>query len=119
MAADPYFLTLVQSLATAALQQLGKIAHPFTGKVERSLPEAKVTIDILVALKEKTAGNLSPEEARAIGNAIATLQLNYVEEVKSVLRTTSEVTPDVLSVVGAATPAAGGPSSPPGPSQQQ
>ena len=85
MAADrvessPYFLTLVQSLATAALQQMGKIAHPFTGKVERSLPEAKVTIDILVALKEKTAGNLSPEEARAIGNAIATLQLNYVEE---------------------------------------
>ncbi len=41
---SPYFLTLVQSLATAALQQLGKIAHPFTGKVERSLPEAKVTI---------------------------------------------------------------------------
>lgn len=77
---SPYFLTLVQSLATAALQQLGKIAHPFTGKVERSLPEAKVTIDILVALKEKTAGNLSPEEARAIGNALATLQLNYVEE---------------------------------------
>lgn len=77
---SPYFLTLVQSLATAALQQLGKIAHPFTGKVERNLPEAKVTIDILVALKEKTAGNLSTEEARAIGNALATLQLNYVEE---------------------------------------
>ncbi len=77
---SPYFLTLVQSLATAALQQLGKIAHPFTGKVERLLPEAKVTIDILVALKEKTVGNLSSEEARAIGNALATLQLNYVEE---------------------------------------
>ena len=95
---SPYFLTLVQSLATAALQQMGKIAHPFTQKVERSLPEAKVTIDILVALKEKTAGNLSSEEARAIGNALATLQLNYVEEVKS---------------VEAATPPAGGPSSPP------
>lgn len=75
-----YFLNLVISLSQAGMQQLGKIANPLTGKVEKNLDQAKSTIDILEMLKEKTNGNLTKEEAEMIGEVLANLQLNYVDE---------------------------------------
>jgi len=77
-----YFMSLVLSLSQAAMQQMGKIANPFTGKIERNLEQAKVTIDMLEMLKEKTKGNLVKEEERLISDTLATLQLNYVDETK-------------------------------------
>lgn len=74
------FIGLVTSLYIACWQQLGKIANPITGKIEKSLEQAKYTIDMLVMLRDKTKGNLSKEEEKAIGEAIANLQLNYVDE---------------------------------------
>ena len=77
-----YFMSLVLSLSQAAMQQMGKITNPLTGKIERNLEQAKVTIDMLEMLKEKTIGNLVKEEERLISDTLATLQLNYVDEVK-------------------------------------
>jgi len=86
MAAEPklnmHFMSLVLSLSQAAMQQMGKITNPFTGKIERNLEQAKVTIDMLEMLKEKTEGNLVEEENKLIGDTLATLQLNYVDEAK-------------------------------------
>jgi CheY-specific phosphatase CheX len=86
MAEEPklnmYFMSLVLSLSQAAMQQMGKITNPLTGKIERNLEQAKVTIDMLEMLKEKTKGNLVKEEERLISDTLATLQLNYVDEVK-------------------------------------
>jgi len=86
MAEEPklnmYFMSLVLSLSQAAMQQMGKITNPLTGKIERNLEQAKVTIDMLEMLKEKTIGNLVKEEERLISDTLATLQLNYVDEVK-------------------------------------
>ena len=48
---------------TLALQQLGKLVSPITGKVERDLRQARITIDMLVMIREKTAGNLSAGRA--------------------------------------------------------
>lgn len=79
---DLRFATFVASLATGAFQHLGKIANPFTGKIERDLQAAKATIDMLVMLKEKTKGNLSPDEQKLIDGYITNLQLNYLEESK-------------------------------------
>lgn len=79
---DSYFITLISSLATACWQQLGKIANPLTGKLERNLDQAKISIEILNMLKEKTKGNLTPEEENFIENTIANLQINYADEVK-------------------------------------
>jgi len=79
---DMYFMSLVLSLSQAAMQQMGKITNPFTGKIERNLEQAKVTIDMLEMLKEKTKGNLVKEEERLISDTLATLQLNYVDETK-------------------------------------
>lgn len=86
MAEEPklnmYFMSLVLSLSQAAMQQMGKITNPLTGKIERNLEQAKVTIDMLEMLKEKTIGNLVKEEEKLVNDTLATLQLNYVDEVK-------------------------------------
>ncbi|MDH3891108.1 MAG: DUF1844 domain-containing protein [candidate division Zixibacteria bacterium] len=79
---DPYFFQLVVSLQGGAMQQMGKIASPLTGKVERSLDMAKSSIDMLGMVKEKTEGNLSDEEKKLIEHVLYELRLNYVDELK-------------------------------------
>ena len=76
------FMSLVLSLSQAAMQHMGKVTNPLTGEIERNLEQAKVTIDMMEMLKEKAKGNLVKEEEKLIGETLATLQLNYVDEVK-------------------------------------
>ncbi len=87
-----YFVNLVISLSQAAMQQLGKIANPLTGKVERNLDQAKLTIDMLEMLKEKTKGNLTKEEEKMIKEILANLQLNYVDEIDKKVSTEEQET---------------------------
>ena len=76
------FVQLIFSLKTSAIMQLGKIANPLTGKIERNLNEAKYTIDMLNMIKEKTKGNLTEDEKKIIDDAVFELQMNYIDEVK-------------------------------------
>ena len=76
------FTHLVAMFETLALQQLGKLVSPITGKVERDLRQARITIDMLVMIREKTAGNLQPEEQRIINAVVTELQMNYLDETK-------------------------------------
>jgi len=79
---NQHFFQLVLSLQTGAMQQMGKIASPLTGKVERNLDVAKSSIDMLGMLKEKTEGNLSDDEKRLLDHVLYELRLNYVDELK-------------------------------------
>lgn len=74
------FVQLVFSLHTATMQHLGKLPNPLTNKIERSLDQARVSIDMLDMLKEKTAGNLSDEEKRLLDRLISECKLNFVDE---------------------------------------
>lgn len=76
------FLTLIASFTTSGMVGLGKIPNPMTNEIEKNLDQAKYSIDMLVMIKEKTKGNLSVEEDRALSNAIADLQINYLQEKK-------------------------------------
>ena len=76
------FMSIVLSLSQAAMQHMGKITNPLTGKIDRNLEQAKVTVDMLEMLKEKTEGNLVKDEEKLINETLATLQLNYVDEAK-------------------------------------
>jgi hypothetical protein len=87
------FLGLVFSLQAAAWMQLGKVMNPMTQKVQRDLPQAKETIDLLGALDEKTRGNLHPDEARVLTQILYELRMNYVEEMKTSAAGTSTDTP--------------------------
>src|SRR5947209_2050431 len=74
------FLYVVSSFEMAAMQGLGKINNPVTGKVERNLEQAQFAIDVLEMLKEKTKGNLIDYETRFIDTVASQLKLNYVDE---------------------------------------
>ncbi len=74
------FPTFIASLNASALLHLGAIEDPTTGKKEKNLPMAKQTIDILSMLEEKTAGNLTKDEANLIKNILYDLRIMYVKE---------------------------------------
>lgn len=73
------FQGLVVSLAAATMQHLGKTLNPATNKIEKNLPAAQATIDMLDMLEAKTKGNLSDAEAKLLKGLLAELKLNYVE----------------------------------------
>lgn len=74
------FASFVLSLSSSALYHFGEIPDPVTNKKQRNLIMAKQTIDILGILKEKTAGNLSPEEDALLSNLLYDLRMRYVRE---------------------------------------
>ena len=74
------FMGLVVSFQVSALQYLGKLIDPHTGKSERNLEAAASSIDMLDMLAQKTRGNLQPEEERFLKEIVSHLKLNYVEE---------------------------------------
>jgi uncharacterized protein DUF1844 len=79
---DMLFSQLVISLQMGSMQQMGKVASPITGKVERDLQMAKASIDMLSMLEVKTKGNISDEESKLLGHVLYELRINYVDESK-------------------------------------
>ncbi len=79
---DPLFINLVSSLQAGAMLQMGKMANPQTGKVERDLNAAKFSIDLLGMIEAKTKGNLTEDEAKLVSRALYELRLNFVDEQK-------------------------------------
>jgi len=76
------FVSLVIGLVQAAYVQLGKVKNEMTGKVEKHLEAARITIDTLAALELKTKGNLTDEEEGVLKRALTELRMNYVDEMK-------------------------------------
>ncbi|HEY6867346.1 MAG TPA: DUF1844 domain-containing protein [Candidatus Eisenbacteria bacterium] len=76
------FLSLVLGLQQSAMMALGKLKNPMTQKIETDLGLARDTIDTLESLEIRTRGNLDPDEARVLRQALDGLRLNYVDEVK-------------------------------------
>jgi hypothetical protein len=76
------FYDIVSLFASIVLQRLGKVVNPLSGKVEKNLDEARVFIDMLSILEEKTKGNLTKDEENFLTSTITNLRLNYIEEVK-------------------------------------
>jgi hypothetical protein len=76
------FSSFVFSLSTSALFHLGEIPDPLTHKSEKDLPLAKQTIDILAILREKTRGNLTPDEEKLMENILTDLRWRYIREAK-------------------------------------
>ncbi len=73
------FNSLIFSLSSSALFHLGEIADPQTGEKKKDLPLAKHAIDTIDMLEEKTAGNLTEEEAKFIENVLTDLRWRYVK----------------------------------------
>ncbi len=74
------FQHLVVMFQALALQQMGKLTSPITGKVERDLHQAKITVDMLGMIQKKTEGNLDENEKRILDTVMMELQMNYIDE---------------------------------------
>ncbi len=77
------FLALISGLSAGAMQHLGKVINPLTGKIERDLEAAQGTIELLRTLREKTKGNLTDRESNSLESLLSSLQLNYLDEMKA------------------------------------
>ena len=73
------FIEFVMMHAQNAALFLGQIPNPKTGEGEVNLDLAKMFIDQLEMIQEKTRSNLTNEEAMVLRNALSNLQMAYVE----------------------------------------
>ena len=73
------FIEFVIMHAQNAALFLGQIPNPKSGEPEVNLDLARMFIDQLEMIQEKTRGNLTSEEAKVLSNALSNLQMAYVE----------------------------------------
>ena len=80
---SPVFENLVRSLGQNAAMLLGGYADPRTGQPMLDLEGAREMIDMLDALREKTRGNLAPEEDTLLLDVLGNLKLAFMEMAKA------------------------------------
>src|SRR4030081_2222456 len=78
------FIEFVMMHAQNTALFLGQIPNPQTGQGEVNLDLAKMFIDQLAMIQEKTRGNLTNEESTVLRNAISNLQMAFVEVAQQV-----------------------------------
>ena len=73
------FIEFVMMQAQNAALFLGQIPNPQTGAGEVNLELARMFIDQLAMIQEKTRGNLTTEEGTVLRNTLSNLQMAFVE----------------------------------------
>lgn len=81
---------VVSLLVTNALSYMGAFADPQTGRAVVAPDMARVYIDMLGVLEEKTKGNLSEKESQVLSQTLSELRLEYVELTKAIERAVAE-----------------------------
>lgn len=75
----PTFFDLVAVLAEPASLYLGDLTLP-DGSSAENLEMARLHIDLLAVLRQRTAGNLSAQESAALDDLLYRLRLRYVQK---------------------------------------
>ena len=76
---SPAFENLVRMIGSNAAMVLGAYADPRTGQPVIDPEAAHELIDMLDALREKTSGNLAPEEDAMLLDLLGKLKMTYLE----------------------------------------
>ena len=71
-------VTFIMSLSTSALIYLGQVPDPVSGKTITDPVGARQTIDLISLLREKTKGNLTPDEESFIDGILYDLRMLFV-----------------------------------------
>jgi hypothetical protein len=75
------FAALISGLGAQAKIFLGAMKNPLTNQEEAvDLEKAKVFINTLTMLQEKTKGNLAPEEDNFLRTILTDLQMGFVNQ---------------------------------------
>lgn len=77
------FVNFLSTLATNAAAALGAVPHPATGKRSLDLDTGKYWLDVLGMVREKTKGNLHPQESRLLDGLLGDLRMQYVQLVRA------------------------------------
>ncbi len=97
------FVALVRDFESMAMVGFGKLVDPVSQKAERNMERAKIAVDMLGMLEEKTKGNLSQTELLLMRQVLTNLRLNYIDELNK-----EEAEREARSQGGEAGTAAGG-----------
>jgi Domain of unknown function (DUF1844) len=73
------FVNFIMSLASQAAAALGAMPHPVTGQRSLDLDVAKHWIDTMAMLKEKTTGNLHPQETHLLNGLLSDLRMQFIQ----------------------------------------
>ena len=84
------FNELVQVMATQALSYMGAFPDPQTGKAMVALDLARLHIDLLDVIEDKTNGNLSKDEAAMLKGTLHELRTQFVEITKYLRQAAAE-----------------------------
>jgi hypothetical protein len=91
------FKELISLFATQALMYLGAIPDQ-SGRSMVSLEVAKLNIDLLGVVQEKTKGNLSTEEQEMIDGTVNELRMQFVEVTKAVAQAAQDGTLEQMAM---------------------
>ena len=78
------FTNFLESLIVQAYMSLGMLRNPYQAKPTLDVDAARQMIEILTMLKEKTAGNLTPDEEDFLDAHLGELKLAFVQRTKSI-----------------------------------
>ena len=73
-------MQLIMQNQQMAMISLGKVKNPVSDTLDKNLEYAKLSIDILGMLAQKTKGNLSEYEEKLLAETVNQLKIFYVEE---------------------------------------
>lgn len=76
------FSTFILSLAGSAMVHLGRVPDPTGQPSQLNLEMARQSIDLLMLVREKTTGNLTPDEASLLERLLHDVRMAFVEEAK-------------------------------------
>jgi hypothetical protein len=94
------FEDVVRLLTSQALAYLGYVPDPQTGQAFVSLEYARLYVDMLGVLEEKTKGNLTPEEQKLLTETLHELRMAFVETARAVQKAVKEGRVRQVSVAG-------------------
>ncbi|MCC6678978.1 MAG: DUF1844 domain-containing protein [Phycisphaerales bacterium] len=111
------FEDLVGLLTTQALSFMGAYPDPRTGQAVVSLELAKLHIDLLGVLEQKTKGNLAEAEQKMLTQTVHELRLEFVDLTKAISAAIQQgkISPAQAGAMGAGSLAGPGIAVPPPP----
>jgi hypothetical protein len=77
------FTDFIEPLIAQAYMSLGLLRNPYSPKPTVDAGAARQMIEIITMLKEKTAGNLTPDESDFMETHLGELKLAFVQRTKS------------------------------------
>ncbi|HRD02344.1 MAG TPA: DUF1844 domain-containing protein [Candidatus Saccharicenans sp.] len=78
------FSSIVFPFYTQALMKLGLLENPQNNQTEENLEYARRLIDLLDLLKDRTKGNLLPEEENFLEAVLSQLKMHYLNKTEAI-----------------------------------